>query len=225
MKILNNFKTIIVFSFLATLLFGCQTAPYDYSALIASKPRSILVIPPMNNTVEVNAPYTFLSTISRPLAEKGYYVFPVAVIDTFMKENGLPTPEEMNAVPLDKIRENIGPDAILYVTIEEWGQKFEVFQSRAVTKAELRLIDARSGVVLWNATAVAQEASNDGGGGLAGAIVSAIVTQIAGHLTDRTPQLSAMGNFVAINHQSQGLLPGPYANPVDTDKTQGSNSQ
>jgi hypothetical protein len=37
------------------------------------------------------------------LAEKGYYVLPVAVIDQFLKENGLPTPAEMNGIPLEKI--------------------------------------------------------------------------------------------------------------------------
>jgi hypothetical protein len=40
--------------------------------------------------------YIYLSTLTKPLAEKGYYVLPVAVIDQFLKENGLPTPAEMN---------------------------------------------------------------------------------------------------------------------------------
>ena len=96
--------SIAVFTVFVMLLTGCQATHirYDYSALENSRPRSILVIPPVNNSVEVNAPYIFLSTISRPLAEKGYYVFPVAVIDRFLKENGLPTPIEMNGIPLDK---------------------------------------------------------------------------------------------------------------------------
>jgi hypothetical protein len=45
----------------------------------------------------------YLSTLTKPLAEKGYYVLPVAVIDQFLKENGLPTPAEMNGIPLEKI--------------------------------------------------------------------------------------------------------------------------
>src|SRR5210317_1864170 len=96
---------ISVVAAFVVLLSGCvaPTGPYDYSALENSRPRSILVIPPLNNSIEVNAPYIFLATITRPLAEKGYYVFPVAVIDAFLKENGLPTPAEMNGIPLDKI--------------------------------------------------------------------------------------------------------------------------
>ncbi len=85
----RNKYGITVFSVFAMLLAGCVASktPYDYSALENSRPRSILVIPPLNNSVEVNAPYVFLSTITAPLAEKGYYVFPVAVIDRFLKEN------------------------------------------------------------------------------------------------------------------------------------------
>lgn len=203
-------KLIAVAAF-ACVLTACNTTPYDYTALEESKPRSILVIPPMNDTVEVSAPYTFLSTISKPLAEKGYYVFPVAVIDSFMKENGLPTPAEMNAVPLDKLRENIGADAVLYVNIDAWGQKYRVVSSQAVTSATLKLVDARTGELLWDARAEAVE-GDDGGNeaGLAGLLVKAVVKQIVGSMLDQTQRLSSLGNARAVNNLSQGLKPGPY---------------
>jgi hypothetical protein len=195
---------------LAFSLVACQVAPYDYSALEASQPRSILVIPPLNESVDVNAPYTFISTVSKPIAEKGYYVFPVAVIDQFLKANGLPSPGEMNGVPLQKLREIIGADAVLYTTINQWGQKFQLLNSATIVDSNLKLIDARSGELLWTARAFAQQSSGDGGGGLAGAIIGAIVEQIAGSIVDRTPALSSAANAVAINAPNQGLLPGPY---------------
>jgi hypothetical protein len=198
------------FVLLAFSLVACQVAPYDYSALEASQPRSILVIPPLNESVDVNAPYTFISTVSKPIAEKGYYVFPVAVIDQFLKANGLPSPGEMNGVPLQKLREIIGADAVLYTTINQWGQKFQLLNSATIVDSNLKLIDARSGELLWTARAFAQQSSGDGGGGLAGAIIGAIVEQIAGSIVDRTPALSSAANAVAINAPNQGLLPGPY---------------
>lgn len=205
----------------ATLLAaGCETTPYDYSALIQAKPRSIVVLPPTNDTVEVDAPYTFLSTISAPLAEKGYYVYPVAVIDTLMKENGLPTPAEMHTVPLDKIREIIGADSVLYVNLEEWGQKFEVLSSRAVVKFTLRLVDTRTGAELWTARGHAQEQSDDGGMGIAGAIIGAIVTQVISAAIDKTPDLSRTANITAIRHYNRGLLDGPYREAATAEATQ-----
>jgi len=189
---------------------GCAVQPYDYSALKAAKPRSILVIPPKNNTVEVNAPYTFLSTISAPLAEKGYYVFPVAVIDQFMKQNGLPTPAEMNQVPLEKIMEIIGPDAVLYVTIEDWGQEYQVITSKAVVSSRWRLVNARTGQLLWEGRAYAEDSSSDGQNSLAGALIAAVVDQVVSSLSDKTPDLSRRANFHTVNNQHRGLLPGPY---------------
>jgi len=201
--------TALVGLWLGTMLTACQTVPYDYSALKESAPRSIVVIPPANNSIEVDAPYVFLSTISRPLAEKGYYVYPVAVIDTFLKENGLPTPEEMNAVPLDKIRQHIGADAVLYVTIEEWGQKYQIISSTTIVRAKLRLVDTRTGSLLWEATARAEQGS-DSSQGLAAALLSAVVEQVAGSISDRTPNVSRLANRLAIDHPQTGLLNGPY---------------
>lgn len=208
---MNQVKASVI-AFCVLFLIGCQApASYDYSAIHVSKPRSILVIPPLNDTVEVNAPYVFLSSISKPLAEKGYYVFPVAVIDNFMKENGLPTPEEMNAVPLSKLREIIGPDAVLYVNISEWGQKYQVVTSTAVTRATLKLVDARTGKQLWDAEAYAVQSSDSGGGGVASVLVNALVNQIAGSMVDQTKELSSTANAAAINDQYQGLPEGPYS--------------
>ena len=92
-------KSLFQIAFLLMFVSGCATTvePYDYTALKESAPRSILVIPPMNNSVEVTAPYSFLSTITAPLAESGYYVYPVSVIDSFLKENGLAS-ERIDAI-------------------------------------------------------------------------------------------------------------------------------
>lgn len=206
-------KSVIVLVLLATI--GCASVePYDYTRLQASKPRSILVIPPLNNTVEIGAPYTFISTISKPLAEKGYYVFPVAVIDTFLKENGLPTPGEMNQVPLERLREHTGADAVLYVSIKDWGQNYQVVSSKLIVSSDARLVDARTGELLWETSFHMEQSSGDGGAGIAGALVGALVTQIIGSLGDRTPALSSMANFNAVDHSKRGLLAGPYKKTV-----------
>lgn len=193
------------------LLSACANRAYDYTALKQSNPKSILVIPPMNHTVEVNAPYTLISSISRPLAEKGYYVYPVSVIDTLFKENGLPTTAEMNTIPLEKIREIINPDAVLYIDIKRWGQEYQIISSQSVVASDWRLIDAKNGQLLWHGRAQAVRSSGDSGNGLAGALIGALVDQIAGSIVDHTPELSQAANHALINNGSWGLYPGPYA--------------
>ena len=180
-------------------------------------PRSILVVPPTNDSVEVDAPYVYLSTITQPLAEAGYYVFPVAIVDNFMKENGLPTPAEMNAVPLSKLGETFGADAVLYIHIEDWGQKYQVLASTTVVKARAKLVDVKTGMTLWEGTAQAAEGSGDGGGGLVGMAVAAIIDQVVDSLTDRTHKISVTANNRMILNTRNGLLSGPYSPEYATD--------
>ena len=213
---MNRLSPKLSFIVFVLIMTGCVTnEPYDYTNLRASNPRSILVLPPINNTVEVGAPYTFIATISKPLAEKGYYVFPVAVIDTFLKENGLPTPAEMNAIPLDKLQQHTGADAVLYVTINDWGQKYEVVESSLVIDSSAKLLHAKTGTVLWETRFYFDHSSYDGNGGLTGALAGALITQIAGTLDDKSPQASSTANTLAINDPSRGLLTGPYSVVID----------
>ena len=95
--------------------------PYDYTNYRAFPPRSILVLPPVNEGTDIRGTYGYLSTVTRPLAELGYYVYPVVLVDQFFKENGMPTPGEMLQAPLGKIREIVGADAVLYVTLRQYG--------------------------------------------------------------------------------------------------------
>lgn len=202
----------------ALLASGCATAPgYDYSAYRADPPRSILVLPPINNTVEVDAPYVYISTITRPLAEAGYYVYPVAVVDAFMKENGLPDPTEMQSVPLHKIGEVIGPDAVLYTTIEQWGQKYHVLSSDTTVEVSARLIDTDTGTLLWDGSAQAVEGSNNGQGGLLAAVIVALIDQIVDTTADRSHEVARLANFNMVGDRDSGLPLGPYNPEYVTD--------
>jgi hypothetical protein len=202
------------------LLSGCASVePYNYGPLKQAAPRSILVLPPINSSVEVSAPYTYLSTVTKPLAEKGYYVFPVSVVDTFLKENGLPTPAEMHGITLDKIDEIIGADAVLYVDIQDWGQKFQVLSSVTVVRGNVKLVSVKTGELLWEAPINAEYSpNNNSSGGLVGALVGAVVSQIVGEISDNTPQVARMANNIAFNSAKRGLLNGPYKLKKATNK-------
>lgn len=195
---------------LALLGSACAPpAPRDYSPYRAHMPRSIVVLPPLNQTTDVNAPYVYLSTVTRPLAESGYYVFPVAAVDSFMKENGLPTSGEMNAVPLQKLREVFGADAVLYVTIESWGQKYMIVSSETVVKARATLVDTASGTTLWNGTAFAQRSSSSGQSDIFGMLIASVVDQMLASFTDPTHDLARAANGTMVSDQQSGMLLGP----------------
>jgi len=201
------------------LFHGCAaTRPYDYSAYLNNMPQSILVLPPQNESVEVMAPYIYLSSITRPLAERGYYVFPVAVIDALMKENGVSSPEEMAQVPLNKIQEVIDPDAVLYMTVVEWGTKYQVLDSVTVVHVRGRLVDTDTGIVLWDGNHTVRQSSNSGQGGLVGAMVEAVIHQIVSSIVDPTRNVACTANAQLFDDEHDGLLLGRRHNQYETDQ-------
>ena len=53
-----------------------QTRSSLYPGMYEEHPVTLLVMPPINNTANVEAKELLYTSISRPLAEAGYYVIP-----------------------------------------------------------------------------------------------------------------------------------------------------
>jgi len=210
--------TLAVLTLAAALVSSCAAREkVDYQPYRMHMPHSILVLPPMNESLDVEAPASYLSTISRPIAECGYYVYPVAVIDSFLKENGIPDAAEAHAISLVKIHEVIGADAVLYVTIEDWGQKYQVISSTTIVKARAKLVDVATGTVLWTGTSFATQGSGDAGGGAVGMLVNAVLTQVVSSISDPTYDLSRQANTAMVFENDRGFLMGPRHPGYDTD--------
>lgn len=210
------------------LLTGCVSAPqsHDYTAFRNADPHSVLVLPPINNSVEVIAPYSLMSQISQPIAESGYYVFPVTLVQQTFRSNGLTEAADIHAVPVQKIHQIFGADTGLYMTIEEYGTSYVVLSSETVVKVSATLVDLRSGVVLWqdSARASSAETRGSGGGGLVGMLVEAALNQIIETVTDRGFDIAAISaNRLLFVEDHNGLLYGPrspkYGQPVISEKS------
>jgi len=201
---------------LACLLLATACATPDYSAFREHKPRSILVLPPLNESVDVEATYSWLTTATAPLAETGYYVFPVAMVDAFMKDNGLPSAGEMREVSVGRLGEVFGADAVLYVTLEKWGQQYVVLSSNTVVKAVATLVDVATGTQLWK-WQIDHVESSGGSGDLVADLVIAVVEQIVDTATDQTHQTARRANFLLFHNEKTGLPYGPYHPKHETD--------
>lgn len=197
---------------IAALATGCAShQPYDYAAFKAARPRSILVLPPLNESKDVKATYGMLSQVSVPLAESGYYVLPVALVDETFKQNGLTTAGDIHAVPLDKLQKIFGADAALYVTVTKYGNSYQLIDSVATVEAKARLVELKTGKVLWTGSAVASNANNDSNGGLLVMLVQAAIKQVVNELSDASYPVAGMtSNFLLSAGRQDGLLYGPY---------------
>lgn len=204
---------LLFLALLASLATGCATpTSYDYTAFKQSKPASILVLPPINSSPDIKASYSVLSLVTYPLAEAGYYVLPVALVDETFKQNGVMSAAETQEVPPAKLREIFGADAALYIEVSEYGSRYQVISSEVAVTAQAKLVDLRNGQLLWQGQARASTAENqnNNGGGLIGMLVTAAVNQIMNTLNDRGHEVAAITSYRLLNANPRtGILRGP----------------
>lgn len=201
------------------LLAGCAVPQQnvDYTAFRESKPASILVLPPVNTSVDVAATAAVLSQATLPLAESGYYVVPVAVMDETFKQNGLSSADEIQKLPAAKLRDIFGADAALYMTVKQYGSTYAVVSSSVTVAVDAELIDLRNGAKLWSGSKQVVQASSSSGGGLLGMLIQAVVDQVVNTLSDRSYGVAGMTNNLLLSAgQPGGMLYGPRSPRYDT---------
>lgn len=197
-----------------SMLAGCATKapPYDYTAFLKAKPATILVMPPLNESPEVNATPGVWSHATAPLSEAGYYVLPITLVNTTFRENGVSNAHDAQDIPLAKLREVFGADAALYMKIKSYGTSYKFIASETRVEVEGRLVDLRNGDLLWQGKAVATSAEEQqqSQGGLIGILVTAVVKQIMGTMTDASYRYAGIADYRMLGApRYNGVLPGP----------------
>lgn len=216
---LKNKLTLFVFAWVL-LLVGCaQPAKQDYSAYKAADPKTILILPPKNSSPEVDASYAVLTRAMTPVAEAGYYIIPITLVDEHFKTNGLNLGDDIHQVDYRKLREVFKADAALYIHVLDYGTRYYIVGSAAVVTAEATLLDLRTGQELWRgkATANSQEGQNNQGG-LASLLITALVNQVAGTLSDQSFTVARTTTTRLLSaSMPNSLLPGPRSPNYKTD--------
>lgn len=215
------FKRLIAAAAVAVLAAGCAVPRQnvDYSAFKESRPRSIVVLPPLNESPDVKATYSMLSQVTYPLAESGYYVLPVTLVDETFKQNGLTTAGDIHQVAPAKLREIFGADAALYITVSKYGTSYMVISSATIVTASARLVDLKTGTTLWSGSASASDnEGNSNGGGLIGALVTAAVKQVLNSVTEAGHPVAGVASARLLSAGRPGsILYGPRNPRYGTD--------
>lgn len=206
-------------------LTGCAAPkkPYDYSAFRQAKPASMLVLPPLNETPEVMATAGVLSQMTFPLAEAGYYVIPVSLVSETLHQNGVTDPHDAQAIAPAKLREIFGADAAVYVQVTKYGASYQVVSSNLTVELTAKVVDLRSGNLLWEGKATASSAEqNNSQGGLLGMLVKAVIEQIANNVSDtRNLQFANLASQrLFLPNGVTGILYGPRSPNYGKDPVQ-----
>jgi hypothetical protein len=200
----NLFKALGLCALFA--LSGCAPQRHrDLSEFRAHAPRSIVVVPVVNESTEVSAPSVFMTTVTRPLAERGYYVFPVYLTDLLLKDLGLYEAGHVHQLPPQRFLDLFGADAVLFITIKDWSTKYLVLQSSVVVDIEYVLKDTRTGMVLWESRQPIVHSSGGGGNLIAMAVAAAAHAL----MTDYRPLAQQANGMVFL--PPRGIPAGPYS--------------
>lgn len=121
-------KRFFYFVFLAVLVSSCGSASQftrgmQYEKMYEEKPITLFVMPPINNTTNVEAKEYLYTSISRPLAEAGYYVIsPLLAMDVLKAESAYDAEMFVDS-SLEPFRNFFGADAVVFSEINSWTKK------------------------------------------------------------------------------------------------------
>ena len=206
-------KRFLIITLVISLLGCATTKPYDFSKFNAANPKSILIVPIVNRSVEVTAPDYCLSTITIPLAERGYYIFPVNMVKRLLEDDGLSDADLVHHASVEKLANLFGADAVLYVTINQWDAKYMVLSSQVTVDLSYVIKDGKTGGSLWehNEKMVYVPQNQNTGNPIANLIVMAVNAAVTRAAPNYIPLARQANNKAFAFHNGQGIPPGPYA--------------
>lgn len=179
----------VLLIFIVSLMSSCGTSNRltrgeQYAGMYEEKPLTFLVMPPINNTANVEAKDLLYTSISRPLIEAGYYVIPPLLSMEVMKAEGAYDSELFVDMPLEMFRDYFGADAVIFSQIDSWTKKGFGIQ----TKIRYWIKSTITGEILFDRSCdlylnlYVNSGNNSGIGALISLVASAVATAATDHI-------------------------------------------
>lgn len=183
-------KKTLLLAAVAALLFSSCVATYtresQYPKMYSEHPATILVMPPINNTTNVEAKDLLYTSISYPLIEAGYYVVSPHLAMEMLKAESAYDAELFIDRDAGVFARVFGADAVVFSEINTWQKEgFGIrtnirYIVKSTTTNEI-LFERQCDLYLD-----LNQSSNNTGGGLLGSLIdlaaSAIVTATTDHI-------------------------------------------
>jgi len=195
------------------ILLGCVT-PGTYEDPLAAfhetRPASILVIPVVNNSVDVMASTSVLTTLPKTLGERGYYVFPVNTVKSLLEFEGLADPQEVHDQPAESLAALFSADAILYVTIHSWEAQYLLVQTTTEVDLEYTMTDNQGAVIFSDRELLRYTPKSESSGNLFADLVASAITAAVERAAPNYLPLTRRANANVFLNGYYSLPPGPY---------------
>jgi hypothetical protein len=213
MKKIKLFSLTLFVAVFVSCVPKSLTKQQTYPELYKEHPLAIAVMPPINNTNNVEAKEFLYLTLAQPLCEKGYYVIPSFLsMEMFKGESAYDAELFINA-PVDRFGSVLGADAVLFTIINKWEKK--ALASNVYVEIEYRLKSTHTNEILFERKGnITYDASiNSSGGGLLGALVNAAASALNTALTDHIKVARVCNNYTLSD-----IPAGIYSPEYDKDQ-------
>jgi hypothetical protein len=132
-------------------LASCGTAKKTlYPNMYGEMPSSMVVLPIINKSTSSEAPLLYVSTVAEPLANSGFYVFPIDITNDFFKREGITLGDQLKGIAPTKYMQMFGTDSVLSVTIHKWDTNYFVVGGNVTVELECVITSTKSSNVLWS---------------------------------------------------------------------------
>ena len=188
-----------------------QTRESLYPGMYEEKPLVLLVMPPINNTTNVEAKDLLYTSISRPLADAGYYVVsPLLALDVLKAESAYDAELFENA-SLEPFRKFFGADAVVFSQIDSW----EKSGLGISTKIRYFIRSAATGELLFDRTCnlYLDCSINSGTNTIIGMLVDLAASAILTALTDQIEAARMANRYIF-----EDLPRGKYSSSYQADQ-------
>lgn len=163
-------------------MLNTVTRESQYAKMYEEKPITLLVMPPINNSANVEAKEFLYTSISRPLVEAGYYVIsPLLAMDVLKAESAYDA-EMFFDSSLSTFQNYFGVDAVVFSVIDTWTKKGLGIE----TKIRYVIKSAHTNETLFDRSCdlYLDLSVNSGSNGLLGALVDLAASAINTAATD-----------------------------------------
>lgn len=136
---------------LVAFIGACAGGPHhslvpDYQS---RTPRSIAVLPVLNETVSMKAPEIFRPILLNRLSMKGYETPALAYIDGRLREKEIREAGQIHTLTAQELGQLLKVDALLYTTVTEFSTTYLVAYASMTVGAKFELRDTKTGEKLW----------------------------------------------------------------------------
>jgi hypothetical protein len=175
-------RNTIYIIFAATVLLTSCVTPIKksvaYKGMYSEKPLSVLLMPPINKTSNVEAKEYFHATLMVPLADKGFYIIPPFLSMEVLKRESAYDAELFINSSSAKFGEVFGADVALFTIIHRWEKKV----NKVIVEVEYIVKSTKTNEILYTRRGtIIKNTTTDTGNVLTSIAVTALKTAVANY--------------------------------------------